>query len=72
MWKFLDYKEHLDWLKIDLNAVKIITVQDCKHAKKLMQIEIYIYSVKATSQAGNISVKDIMATQKSQSEEKIN
>ena len=37
-----------------------------------MQIEVYIYSVKATSEAGNISVKDIMATQKSQSEEKIN
>ena len=23
-------KEHLDWLKIDLNAAKIITVQDYK------------------------------------------
>ena len=26
--KFLGSKEHLDWLKIDLNAVKIRTVQD--------------------------------------------
>ena len=26
--KFLDSKEHLDWLKIDLNAVEIRTVQD--------------------------------------------
>ena len=27
-------KEHLDWLKIDLNVAKIITVQDYKHTKK--------------------------------------
>ena len=26
--KFLGSKEHLDWLKIDLNAVEIRTVQD--------------------------------------------
>ena len=26
--KFLGSKEHLDWLKIDLNAVNIRTVQD--------------------------------------------
>ena len=26
--KFLGSKEHLDWLKIDLNALKIKTVQD--------------------------------------------
>ena len=26
--KFLGPKEHLDWLKIDLNAVRIMTVQD--------------------------------------------
>ena len=26
--KFSGSKEHLDWLKIDLNVVKIITVQD--------------------------------------------
>ena len=30
--KILDSKEHLDWLKINLN-VKIITVQDSKHTK---------------------------------------
>ena len=32
--KFLGSKEHLDWLKTDLNAAKIITIQDCKHIKK--------------------------------------
>ena len=26
--KFLGSKEHLDWLKIDLNALKIKTVED--------------------------------------------
>ena len=31
--KFLVIKEHLDWLKIDLNAAKIITVQYYKHSK---------------------------------------
>ena len=39
--KFLDSKEHLDWLKIDLNAVeirlymhqKLMTVQDYIHTK---------------------------------------
>ena len=25
--------EHLDWLKMDLNAAKIITVEDYKHTK---------------------------------------
>ena len=30
---FLDFIEHLDWLKTDLNAAKIITVQDYKHKK---------------------------------------
>ena len=28
--KFEGSKEHLDWLKIDLNAAEIITVQDYK------------------------------------------
>ena len=28
--KIFGFKEHLDWFKIDLNAVKIITVQDYK------------------------------------------
>ena len=32
--KFLSSKEHLDWLKTDLNAAKITTVQDYKHIKK--------------------------------------
>ena len=30
---FLGSKEHLDWLKIDLNAAEIITVQDYKCTK---------------------------------------
>ena len=59
--KFLGFKEHLDWLKIDLNAAEIITVPDNKH-KKLMWIEVHVYSIKAESQAGNIWVKDIMTT----------
>ena len=29
--KYLGSKEHLNWLKIDLNAVEIITIQDYKH-----------------------------------------
>ena len=36
--KFLVSKDHLDWLKIDLNAVKIWTVQDYIRTKKLIQI----------------------------------
>ena len=31
--KFSGTKERLDWLKIDLNAAKIIIVQECKHIK---------------------------------------
>ena len=31
---FLGSKEHLNWLKTDLHAAKIITVQDYKHTKK--------------------------------------
>ena len=34
-------------------------------------MEVHIYSVKATSQTGNICVKDIMTTQKGQSRKKI-
>ena len=30
---FLGSKKHLDWLKIDLNAAKIITVQEYEGAK---------------------------------------
>ena len=44
--KILGSKEHLDWLKIDFNAAKIVTVQDYKH-KKLIWMEAHIYSVKA-------------------------
>ena len=36
--------------------VEIIAVQDYKHTKKLMWMEVHIYSVKAKSQAGNIWV----------------
>ena len=45
--KFLDSKEHLDWFKIDLNAAEVITVQGYRHKKKLMWMEVHIYSVKA-------------------------
>ena len=31
---FLGCKEHLDLLKIDLNAAEVITLQDHKHTKK--------------------------------------
>ena len=31
--RFLGSKEHLDWLKIDLNTTKIIAIQDYKHKK---------------------------------------
>ena len=31
--KFLHSNKHLDWLKIDLNVVEIITVQEYKHTK---------------------------------------
>ena len=31
--KFLGSKEHLNLLKIDLNAAEIITIQDYKHAQ---------------------------------------
>ena len=33
-------------------------------------MEVHIYSVKAKSQAGNVQVKDVMTTQKGQSEKK--
>ena len=32
--KFLRSKEHLHWLKMDLNVTEIITVQDYKHTQK--------------------------------------
>ena len=43
--KFLGSKEHLDWLKIDLNAAKIIAVLDYK-THKTIKMEVHIYSVK--------------------------
>ena len=58
---FLGSKKHLDWLKIDFNVTDIITVQDY-NKKKLMWMEVHIYSVQAKSQAGNISVKHVMIT----------
>ena len=39
---------------------KIITVQD--YNKKKMSMEVHMYSVQAKCQAGNVSVKYIMAT----------
>ena len=32
--KCIGSKKHLDWLKIDLHTIKIITVQDYKRIKK--------------------------------------
>ena len=32
--KFLGSKEHIDWLKIDLNAAELITVQNYKYKKE--------------------------------------
>ena len=49
--KFLCSKEHLDWLKIDLNTVKIITVKDYKHKKTNVNGSTHI---QANSQSGNI------------------
>ena len=50
--KLVGSKEHLDWLKKDLNSAKIITVQNYKH-KKSVWMEVHIYSVKAKSQASS-------------------
>ena len=50
--KFLGSKEHLDWLKIDLNAVEIRTVQDYICTKKL--IEIFKLRVKQVTYESNI------------------
>ena len=60
-WGFLGPKKHPDWLKINFNVTDIITVQDY-NKKKLMWMEVHIYSVQAKSQAGNISVKHVMVT----------
>ena len=54
------FKEHLDQLKTDFNAAKIITVQDYNDYKQIMWMEVFIYSVKAKNQAGNKWVKHIM------------
>ena len=40
--KFLGSKEDLDWLKIDLNVAEIITVQDYKHTKKIVNGSTHI------------------------------
>ena len=42
--KFLCSKEHLDWLKIDLNVAETITVQDYKHKEKQCEWK-YTYTV---------------------------
>ena len=42
--KFLGFKEHLNWLKIDLNAAEIITIQDYKHAQNWCEWK-YTYKV---------------------------
>ena len=40
--KFSGSKEHLDWLKIDLNAAKVITAQDYKYTKINVNGSTYI------------------------------
>ena len=62
-------KEHLDWLKIDLNTAKTITAQDYKH-KKLMWMEVLIYSSIKAIVTTDI-VKDIVTIQKGQNQKKI-
>ena len=56
--KCLGSREHVDWFKIDLNAAellfKTINTHTHTHTHKIMQMEVHIYGVKATSQAGNI------------------
>ena len=48
---FLSSEEHLNWLKIDLNAAEIITIRDYKHTQNLCEWKyIHIYSAKAKSQ----------------------
>ena len=49
----LGFKEHLDWLKIDLNATEIITVQDYKCTKNHVNGSTNI-QFKAKSQVGSI------------------
>ena len=51
--KFSGFKEDLDWLKTDFNYCSRL------QPKKLMWIEVHIYSVKAKSQAGNIWMTNI-------------
>ena len=40
-------------LKRDFDVAEIITVQDDKNKKKIMRMEVHIYSVKAKSHTGN-------------------
>ena len=46
--KFLGSKEHLDWLKIDFNAVEIVTIEEYKQIiqqippKKLPQLYLVV------------------------------
>ena len=63
-------KEHLDWLKINLNVWNNYCSRLYTH-NKLMWMVVHIHSVKAKSQAGNVQVKDIMTIQKGQSGKKI-
>ena len=45
--KCLGSKEHLDWLKIYLNAAKQLLFETITH-EKLMWMTVHIYSIKAT------------------------
>ena len=42
-WKYLGSKEHLDWLKKDLNMAEIITAQDYKRTKINVNGSMHIY-----------------------------
>ena len=61
----LGFKEHLDWLKIDLNVAEIITVQDYEHTKKTnMDGSTHESTVLRLRVKKVIRVKDMMTTQK--------
>ena len=63
-------KEHLDWLKINLNGWNNYCSRLYAH-KKLTWMEVHIHSVKAGDHTGNVQVKYIMTTQKGHSGKKI-
>ena len=70
--KVLGSKEHLDWVKIDLNVTKIITAKCYKYKNLLkMWMDVCIYTVKSNSQWGHIWVY-VMTTQNGQNHKILN